>query len=327
MSNADSSLVTYTNWSPNYTGYRSHDIDTISIHCMAGNATIETCGALFAKPSRKASSQYGIGSDGRIGQYVPEKYRSWCTGNKANDMRAITIEVANNGGAPDWPVSDKAMEALINLLVDICKRHQKIGRLRWQGDKSLIGQVARQNMTVHRWFQNKACPGDYLYNRHAQIAAEVNRRLDERTPTVDVSYTARVTAHDGLNCRTAPVSGSVVMTYPYNTILTITQEKSGWGYTGAGWVSLAYTKKVSEEDEDMTLERFTELMNEYRAALRDNDSGDWSKETREWAIANGLFEGSGTLANGQPNYMWADFLTREQAAALFYRFAQKNGLA
>lgn len=82
----------------------------------------------------------------------------------------------------------------------------------------------------------------------------------------------------------------------------------------------------TEEDEDMTIEKFTELMNEYRATLRDNDSGDWSKEAREWAIANGLFEGSGTLANGQPNYMWADFLTREQAAALFYRFAQKNGL-
>lgn len=83
----------------------------------------------------------------------------------------------------------------------------------------------------------------------------------------------------------------------------------------------------TEEDEDMTLEKFTELMNEYRATLRDNDCGDWSKEAREWAIANGLFEGSGTLADGSPNYMWADMLTREQAAALFYRFAQKNGLA
>lgn len=83
----------------------------------------------------------------------------------------------------------------------------------------------------------------------------------------------------------------------------------------------------TEEDEDMTLEKFTELMNQYRATLRDNDCGDWSKEAREWAIANGLFEGSGTLADGSPNYMWADMLTREQAAALFYRFAQKNGLA
>lgn len=300
MSSADSSLVTYTNWSPNYTGYRSHDIDTISIHCMAGNATIETCGALFAKPSRKASSQYGIGSDGRIGQYVPEKYRSWCTGNKANDMRAITIEVANNGGAPDWPVSDKAMEALINLLVDICKRHPKIGRLRWQGDKSLIGQVSRQNMTVHRWFQNKACPGNYLYNRHAQIAAEVNRRLDERTPTVDVSYTARVTAHDGLNCRTAPISGSVVLTYPYDTLLTITKEQGGWGYTGAGWVSLAYTTK--EDNEDMDINKFLEEITDEQAYTLVQKAHihaamlpepDWSKEEGHWqrATSKGIVNG------------------------------------
>lgn len=175
---SNSPLVVYTKLSPNHSGKRKHVIDTVSIHCMAGNATVETCGAIFARPSRKASSNYGIGSDGRIALYVDEANRSWCTSSPDNDHRAITIEVANNGGAPDWPVSAKAYEALIQLLVDICQRNPGIGRLRWQGDKSLIGQVARQNMTVHRWFAAKACPGDYLYNRHGEIAAEVNRRLD-----------------------------------------------------------------------------------------------------------------------------------------------------
>ena len=183
---SNSPLINYTRLSPNHSGRRNHVIDTISIHCMAGNASVETCGALFADPSRKASSNYGIGSDGRIALYVDEANRSWCTSNAANDHRAITIEVANNGGAPDWPVSGKAYSALLGLLTDICRRNN-IKELLWKGDKSLIGQVDKQNMTVHRWFAAKACPGDYLYNRHGEIAAEVNRRLKGEDEPVDIA--------------------------------------------------------------------------------------------------------------------------------------------
>lgn len=183
---SNSPLVTYTKLSPNHSGRRNHVIDTVSVHCMAGNASVETCGALFADTSRKASSNYGIGSDGRIALYVEEANRSWCTSNVANDHRAITIEVANNGGAPDWPVSDKAYAALLDLLTDICRRNG-IKKLLWKGDKSLIGQVDKQNMTVHRWFAAKACPGDYLYNRHGEIAAEVNRRLEGEEEPMDIT--------------------------------------------------------------------------------------------------------------------------------------------
>ena len=183
---SNSPLVTYTKLSPNHSGRRNHVIDTVSVHCMAGNASVETCGALFADPSRKASSNYGIGSDGRIALYVDEANRSWCTSSASNDHRAITIEVANNGGAPDWPVSDKAYAALLDLLTDICRRNG-IKKLLWRGDKSLIGQVDKQNMTVHRWFAAKACPGDYLYNRHGEIAAEVNRRLEGEEKPMDIA--------------------------------------------------------------------------------------------------------------------------------------------
>lgn len=186
MKMSNSPLVTYTKLSPNHSGRRNHVIDTVSIHCMAGNASVETCGALFADPARKASSNYGIGSDGRIALYVDEANRSWCTSSASNDHRAITIEVANNGGAPDWPVSGKAYSALLDLLTDICRRNN-IKELLWKGNKSLIGQVDKQNMTVHRWFAAKACPGDYLYNRHGEIAAEVNRRLKGEDEPVDIA--------------------------------------------------------------------------------------------------------------------------------------------
>lgn len=173
---SNSSLVNYTKISPNKTSPRNHKIDTISIHCMAGNLTVESCGNVFASSDRKASSNYGIDSNGRIGMYVEEKDRSWCTSSSSNDNRAITIEVANTVAASPWPISDAAYKSLINLLVDICKRNN-IKQLLWKGDKSLIGQVTKQNMTVHRWFAAKDCPGDYLYNLHGQIASEVNAKL------------------------------------------------------------------------------------------------------------------------------------------------------
>lgn len=173
---SNSPLVKYTKLSPNCSKPRNRTIDTITIHCMAGNLSVESCGELFARRSTGASSNYGVGSDGRIALYVDEADRSWASSDGENDNRAITIEVANNGGAPSWPVSDKAYSALIKLLVDICKRNG-IHELRWKADKTLVGKVDQQNMTAHRWFANKACPGDYLYSRFGDIANKVNAKL------------------------------------------------------------------------------------------------------------------------------------------------------
>lgn len=180
---SNSSLVNYRRLSPNHSGIRQHKIDTVSIHCMAGNLTVEQCGRLFADPNTQASSNYGIGSDGRIALYVDEINRSWCTSSAANDNRAVTIEVANTVGYEPYPVSDAAYNSLIKLLADICKRNG-IPELRWQADPSLIGNTAKQNMTVHRWFANKSCPGTWLYQRHGQIAADVNKLLKEEDEDV-----------------------------------------------------------------------------------------------------------------------------------------------
>ena len=173
-----SSLAKVVVESPNRSSPRMSKIDTITIHCMAGNLSVESCGALFAKSSRKASSNYGIGSDGRIACYVGEEDRSWCSSNRANDNRAITIEVANDGGADTgWHVSDKAYKSLIRLLVDICKRNN-IAKLVWSNSKSdRVNHKNGCNMTVHRDFANKSCPGDYLYSLHSKIADEVNSLL------------------------------------------------------------------------------------------------------------------------------------------------------
>lgn len=173
---SNSPLVSYTKISPNKSSPRNHKIDTVTIHCVVGQCSVETLGNVFAPTSRQASSNYGIGYDGRIGMYVEEKDRSWCSSNAANDNRAITIEVASDTKEP-YAVNAKAYAALIDLLVDICKRNG-IKELVWSTNKAdRVNHKNDCNMTVHRDYANKSCPGTYLYERHAQIASEVNKRL------------------------------------------------------------------------------------------------------------------------------------------------------
>lgn len=165
-----SKLVSYVKLSPNCTKPRAKKIDTITIHHMAGNLSVEACGEVFAPRSRSASSNYGIGSDGRIACYVEEENAAWTSSSSANDSRAITIEVANCTGSPEWKVSEKAYAALIDLCVDICQRHGF--KLNYTGDKT-------GNLTMHKWFANTLCPGPYLEPRFPEIADEVNKRLGE----------------------------------------------------------------------------------------------------------------------------------------------------
>ena len=200
---SNSSLISYTNISPNRSAGRNHKIDTITIHCMAGNLSIETCGNLFARSSTKASSNYGIGSDGRIGLYVEEKDRSWATSSGINDNRAITIEVASDSFHP-YKVTDKAYKSLVKLCADICKRNG-ITKLVWSTNKNdRLNHLNGCNMTVHRDFANKACPGDYLYNLHGQIAKEVNELLGAKTvpTTPSKDETSYIVFMDNTSIRT-----------------------------------------------------------------------------------------------------------------------------
>jgi hypothetical protein len=276
---SNSPLVKYTKLSPNNSGTRKHAIDTITIHCVVGHCSLETLGNVFYPKERKASSNYGVDDNGNVGMYCEEKNRSWCSGGTDkngnpirvngisgadNDQRAITIEVASDTKAP-YKVTDKAIAGTIELCADICKRNG-IKALLWKGDKSLVGQISKQNMTVHYWFANKSCPGDYLYEKMGYIAAEVNKRLGgtvtppepekPATPAPAPSgeafkpYTVKVTASE-LNIRKGPGTNyGIVRSIQDTGVYTIVKESDGkgatkWGYlkSGAGWISLDFCKK------------------------------------------------------------------------------------
>lgn len=255
MSFTNSLLAVFKRLSPNVNP-RNHEIDTVSIHCVVGQLSVESMGEYFSHPDpvNGVSCNYCIGSDGRIGLIADEASRSWCSSSRTNDHRAITIECACDPTHP-YAVNDAVMNSLIKLLADVCKRNN-IEELKWKGDKSLIGQVDKQNMTVHRWFKNKACPGDYLYNAHGEIARKVNEILNPApvpaptpipVPPSDGSYMVKVNVND-LRIRKGPgtnygIAGMIKDMGSYTIVATT----DGWGQlkSGAGWIYLKYTTVIS----------------------------------------------------------------------------------
>lgn len=252
---SNSSLATYTRISKNKTSPRNHTIDTITIHCIVGQWTAKQGCDYFATTNLQCSANYVVGMDGSIGISVDEKDRSWCSSNSANDHRAITIEVASDTTHP-YAVTDAAFAALINLVEDICRRNG-IMKLVWSTNKNdRVNHRNGCNMTVHRDYANKACPGDYLYNRHGEIAAEVNRRLQSTssggvvTPTATATpYLVRVTISD-LYIRKGPGTNYGKNGFIMPGVYTIVEESTGTGATkwgklksGAGWIALDYTER------------------------------------------------------------------------------------
>ncbi len=211
---------------------------------MAGDLSVEKCGNIFKPAARKGSSNYGIGTDGRVGLYVQECNRAWTSGNADNDQMAVTIEVANDVIGGNWHVSDKAYAKLIDLCVDICKRNG-IKALRWTGGKD-------GNLTCHYMFQATACPGPYLKSKMQDIANQVNAKLSGQSvapsvyPEPAFPYLVRV-ATDVLNVRSGPSTKYPIRTeVKRNQVYTIVAEDNGWGRlkSGAGWICLAYTIRV-----------------------------------------------------------------------------------
>jgi hypothetical protein len=172
-------MVVYKKLSPNHYGLRTHSIDRITPHCVVGQCTAEGLGEWFEKQSTQASSNYGIDRDGRVALYVEEKNRSWCSSSNANDQRAITIECASDTTEP-YAFRDVVYQTLIKLCIDICKRNGK-NKLIWFGDKDKTLNYSPKSgemiLTVHRWFANKSCPGNWMYARMGDLAEKVTQVL------------------------------------------------------------------------------------------------------------------------------------------------------
>lgn len=276
-----STLSTYEKLSPNITSPRANVIRRITPHCVAGNLTIEaTLGLAGFQAGGSASTNYAIGTDGRIGLGVLEKNRAWCSSSRTNDNQSITFEIANNGGAPEWRMSDAAINSWVELVIDICNfyGYKKVA-YKAKPSSVALGESATETwiktwdpgpdtmlITLHCWYAAKACPGPYLINKLPSLVEEINKRLLNNVTEVPTSppivqpptneitqpYTIRITANS-LNVRSGPGTNNNVVRTLVNdkNIYTIIEESAGTGATkwgklksGLGWISLDYTKKA-----------------------------------------------------------------------------------
>lgn len=254
---SDSKLAVYEKISPNRTTPRNHKIDRFTIHCFVGSPSVESGCKAFSAKSKMASCNYYVASDGKIGLVCPESDRSWCSSNSANDHRSITFEVASETKAP-YKVTDDALSALIRLIVDCCQRND-IERVLWFPEKTTaLNYNPKQGeavFTVHRWFKNKECPGEYLMSKHQFICDSVNAVLNAQKPILEplTSFKVKV-IDDGLNIRIEPKVrlGNVVGKITDHGIYTIVEVSGNWGLlktysTGRnGWINISdkYVKRV-----------------------------------------------------------------------------------
>ena len=280
MGYTNSKMVAYTKLSPNHSGQRTHTIDRITPHCVVGQCTAEGLGDWFAKSSTQASSNYGIDRDGRVGLYVEEKNRSWCSSSNANDQRAITIECASDTSEP-YAFRDIVYQTLIKLCTDICKRNSK-KKLIWLGDKDKTLNYSPKSdemiLTVHRWFANKSCPGNWMYARMGDLANKVTAQLgtSSDTPVKTSGTQAKVLAglSEGDVIKTvgalftedmqksgilASVSlaqfilesgyGKSELAQNANNVFGMKKSLSGNTWSGSSWDGKSvYTKKTQEDD-------------------------------------------------------------------------------
>lgn len=252
---SNSSLVNCTVLSPNHSGKRTHKIDRITPHCVVGQLSAESIGGCFTSTSRQASCNYGIGKDGRVCLIVDEANRSWCSSSSSNDQRAITIECASDKSEP-YTMNSAVYNKLVDLCIDICKRNG-IKKLLWFADKNKSLSYKPANgeavLTVHRWFANKSCPGDWLYSRLGDVARRVTASLGgavtnptEATSFPATPFTVEVKIPD-LNYRSLPSMNGSVKGQTGKGVFTITGVTNGWGKlkSGAGWIYLGNSNYVT----------------------------------------------------------------------------------
>lgn len=295
MAYTNSSLVDCMVKSPNHSGTRTHKIDRITPHCVVGQLSAESIGGCFTSTGRQASCNYGIGYDGRVCLIVDEANRSWCSSSNTNDQRAITIECASDTSAP-YAFKDTVYKKLVQLCIDICKRNG-LTKVLWFGDKNKSLNYSPKSgecvLTVHRWFANKSCPGDWMYSRMGQLADEINKGLGNsggNTASTNagsantssssfpaIPFTVKVLVSD-LNIRKgAGMNYATTGKYTGKGVFTIVEVKNGWGKlkSGAGWIYLENPKYCTVQGKTTTAAAATTAKKSVTEIAKEVIAGKW----------------------------------------------------
>lgn len=193
-------------------------------------------------------------------QALPWDMRGWhagtgTSGGSANNTH-ISFEICEDG-LSDADYFDKVYKEAVELTAMLCKTYgldpMADGVVICHSEGYSRG-VASNHADVMHWFPKHGKSMDtFRADVKAQMSGEIvppSTPAPEQpsTPVTNVNYQVKVNATDGLNCRQgAGTNYAVVKAYTYNTVLAITKEQNGWGYTGEGWICLDYVTKIVEQ--------------------------------------------------------------------------------
>lgn len=293
MGNTSLEYKEYKAHSNNYTvGRAGNKIKKVTIHHMAGVLTANQCGKIFQDANRKASSNYGIGKNGEIGLYVDEENTSYADANLESNRISVTIECSNSETGGDWPVSDKVLNKLIELIVDIFKRN------------GITKAIKGETITWHSMYSATTCPGDYLRSKMDYICKEVNIKLGntieiDKKPLTEVT----ITTDKGLNLRKeANTSSAVLGAFSKGTVIPIYEVKKNWGKTDGGWVCLDYTSYNSNTESSSkkyTTGRYEVTADVLTVRKEPSTSSDWLRYSQLTSNAQKqVYEKCGYKPNG-----------------------------
>lgn len=174
---SNSSMVSVVGYSPFTNGERRYVIDRITPHCIVGEFECERLPQFF--DDEECSCNYAIAKDGRVALIVDEDKNSWCSSNQSNDQRAVTIECSSAVNQP-YRFNDSVYNSLIDLCVDICVRNN-MTHIIYIDDYVEAAKydppVGECQLTLHRMFSNKACPGDWFVSKIPDFLNRVNHKL------------------------------------------------------------------------------------------------------------------------------------------------------
>lgn len=326
---SNSPLVCYTKLSPHNSGRRLNTITKITPHHAAGRLSIESMGSHFANPATQASSNYGVGNDGRIAMYVEECNRAWTSYSKWNDNRAVTFEVVNESTGGEWPISKAAWKGMIDLMVDICKRNPGIKRA--NGERGVYYDGTKNaSLTFHEMFRNTNCPGPYIKKRAQQICDEVNARLDveldgENEGGLTMGQYEELKGMIQQQADTiARQESEISMLKDVAAHIT---DISGTGNIPSDWAAPACGYAVNKgifsggENNDfgwqkpVTREQLAQVIfNTFATDNTGDKHAEWSTEAITVAKNAGLFNG-----DGEGNFGWTKPVTREELAAVIVK--------
>jgi hypothetical protein len=145
-------------------------INGVVIHHVAGTNGLAYVANTNARNSHPT---YHIANSGAVTGIVHPDRRPYSTAGEP-DPNAVTFEIDNSSLGGDWPVSDLALNSLIDVIVYHASQSPRAGKGFALNDKARV--QSEFFIAWHSQYKATACPGAFLMSKLDYIVSECNKR-------------------------------------------------------------------------------------------------------------------------------------------------------